>query len=74
MEDVDNIYLTDADLDAIEGKEIEDPKYAVVRDLFLVGCETGLRYSDYVRIQQPQDFMREKLHIVTKKTKRLGVK
>jgi integrase len=73
MEDVDNIYLTEADLDAIEGKVIEDSKYAVVRDLFLVGCETGLRYSDYVRIQ-PHDFMREELHIVPKKTKKLGVK
>jgi integrase len=73
MEDVDNIYLTDADLEAIENKVIEDPKYAVVRDLFLVGCETGLRYSDYVRIQ-PHDFMREELHIVPKKTKKQGVK
>jgi integrase len=73
MEDVDNIYLTEADLEAIEGKVIEDPKYAVVRDLFLVGCETGLRYSDYVRIQ-PHDFMREELHIVPKKTKKAGVK
>ena len=73
MEDVDNIYLTEADLEAIEGKVIEDPKYAVVRDLFLVGCETGLRYSDYVRIQ-PHDFMRDELHIVPKKTKKVGVK
>ena len=73
MEDVDYIYLAEADLDAIEGKEIEDPKYAVVRDLLLVGCETGLRYADYVRIQ-PHDFMREELHIVPKKTKKLGVK
>ena len=73
MEDVDNIYLTEADLEAIEGKVIEDPKYAVVRDLFLVGCETGLRYSDYVRIQS-HDFMRDELHIVPKKTKKAGVK
>ncbi len=47
-EKTDNIYLT-----ANEIKEIEllnltnNPRLEKVRDLFLIGCHTGLRYSDY---------------------------
>jgi integrase len=73
MEDVDKIYLTEADLEALENAKIKDSSYEVVRDLFLIGCESGLRFSDYTRIQ-PHDFMRDELHIVPKKTKKAGVK
>jgi integrase len=44
-----------------------------VRDLFLVGCETGLRFSDFIRITE-HDIRNNELHIVPKKTKNAGVK
>jgi integrase len=73
VEDVDKIYLTEENLEALEKLKIEDVSYAVVRDLFLVGCETGLRFSDFIRITE-HDIRNNELHIVPKKTKNAGVK
>jgi hypothetical protein len=51
MEEVDNIYLKEQelnDLHAVSGlSELEQN----VRDLFLIGCETGLRFSDFISIK-----------------------
>lgn len=50
-ENVDNIYLTRDDLAAIQGVDLSlDPELAAVRDVFLTGCYTGQRFSDYHRI------------------------
>ena len=38
-----------------------------VRDLFIIGCNTGLRFSDYTTIQ-PDDIQGDRLRIVTQKT------
>jgi hypothetical protein len=46
MEDLDKNYLTEADLNALEKAKIKDSSYEVVRDLFLIGYESGLKYSD----------------------------
>lgn len=47
-ESPDNIYLTDNDIaDLYAIKEFDSPLYEVVRDLFVIGCLTGLRFSDY---------------------------
>jgi integrase len=73
MEDVDKIYLTEEDLCALEALELTDSHESIVRDLFLVGCETGLRFSDFSRITE-HDFRSDGLHIVPKKTKKSGVK
>ncbi len=73
MEDVDNIYLTEDDLNTLDKAKLEDTAQEIVRDLFLIGCESGLRFSDYSRIQS-HDIMRDELHIVPKKTKKSGVK
>lgn len=50
-EDVDSIYLTHDDIDAIKKVDLslwEDQRQ--IRDVFLVGCYVGQRYSDYSRI------------------------
>ena len=73
MEDVDKVYLTEEELDQLEAIVPKDPSQAVVRDLFLVGCETGLRFSDFIRITE-HDIRNNELHIVPKKTKNSGVK
>jgi len=44
-----NIYLTEAELDKIYNKELS-PELDRSRDAFLVLCETGLRVSDYKKI------------------------
>ena len=51
-EDVDKIYLTEEDLLLLEKLDVKDPHAKKVRDLFLVGCESGLRFSDFIRISE----------------------
>lgn len=50
-EDVDNIYLTSEELKALfEIETFSSHGHEIARDLFLIGCYTALRYSDYSRI------------------------
>jgi hypothetical protein len=42
----DSIYLTEAEIQILYNMELTG-RLANVRDLFLVGCFTGLRFSDY---------------------------
>lgn len=50
-EEVDNIALTEKELLDIENLDLSDtPHLDKARDLFLIGCYTGLRYSDYSRL------------------------
>jgi integrase len=72
-EDVDKIYLTEEDLVLLENLHVTDPHAKKVRDLFLVGCESGLRFSDFIRISE-HDIRNNELHIIPKKTKNSGVK
>jgi site-specific recombinase XerD len=47
-ENSDNIYLTEAELHLLFTLDLSAQKsYDRVRDLFLLGCFTGLRYSDF---------------------------
>ena len=44
----DNIYLTEKDIeDLMQLNNFDTPLYETVRDLFVIGCMTGLRFSDY---------------------------
>ena len=48
----DSIYLEKRELQEMEELDLSDrPKLESVRDLFLIGCYTGLRYSDYSTIK-----------------------
>lgn len=49
-EQPDTIYLTKKELDALWKLELRDPMERRVRDLFLIGCYTAMRFSDYSRI------------------------
>jgi len=67
-EDVENIYLTKKEIESLEKLNIngDDEK---IRDTFLIGCKTGLRYSDYTCISKNQ--IRDGfLHVNPKKTER----
>jgi len=54
-EQSDSIYLTEKDLSEIEKIDLSDNQTLDnVRDLFLIGCRTGLRYSDWDKITSVQ--------------------
>lgn len=51
-EDTDSIYLTEQELKELGKLDLSgNKKLDQVRDLFLIGCYTGLRYSDYSVLQ-----------------------
>lgn len=56
-EEVDNIYLTEAELEQLFQYEFSGSSQMLekYRDLFLVGCYTGLRWEDYKSIRK-EDF------------------
>jgi hypothetical protein len=52
-EEVDHIYLTEAELNRLYELDLSDNKHLQeVRDVFLAGCYTAQRYSDYSRINK----------------------
>lgn len=63
------VYLNDAELERLFQLDLSlKPEKAIIRDLFLIGAETGLRFSDYSRLTKhhlKDDFIR----ISTLKTK-----
>lgn len=67
-ESVYKIYLNEFELNELYKVNLADnPKLEQVRDLFLVGCWTGLRFQDLVSIA-PENIIGETLHIKTQKT------
>ena len=51
--EVSNIYLSDDELNRLFKLDLnEQPELDLVRDVFLVGCYTAQRYSDYSRIRK----------------------
>ncbi|WP_159800374.1 site-specific integrase [Flavobacterium sp. MK4S-17] len=72
-EDVTHIYLSTDELEKIYNEDLTtNQKLDRVRDTFIVGCLTGLRFSDFSKIQ-PQHIKKvgnvEVLEIVTQKTR-----
>ena len=52
-EEVDNIYLTEAELQKLYNLDLsENHVWSIARDVFLCGCYTAQRYSDYSRINK----------------------
>ncbi|MDP1814624.1 MAG: tyrosine-type recombinase/integrase [Leadbetterella sp.] len=50
-ETVESVYLTQEEIDALYYKDLSKTKTLErVRDLFIIGCETGLRISDLKRL------------------------
>lgn len=50
IEDTENIYLTPSELEKIYTHKFTSEKLIRVRDLFLIGAFTGLRFSDFTSI------------------------
>jgi integrase len=54
-EKTDSIYLNESELKEIENLDLsKNQRLDVVRDLFLVGCYTGLRFSDFSILKPEQ--------------------
>lgn len=67
-EDADTIALNEAELNAITGLDLSDnPRLDKVRDMFLLGCWTGCRFSDLDQIK-PENIKDGLLHIRQQKT------
>jgi integrase len=66
-EDVDNVYLKQEEVDAIYNLKDLKEEEALIRDLFIIGVETGLRYSDFTRIK-PHHISEGKLSVNPIKT------
>ena len=50
-EETDSIYLTEDEiLQLLEIKDFDDAVHEHVRDVFVVGCFTAIRFSDYSMI------------------------
>jgi integrase len=67
-EDTDSIYLTESEiLELMKVSDFESPIHEHVRDVFVIGCFTGMRFSDYSVID-PTSIRNNRLEIVQKKT------
>ncbi|MDB5228301.1 MAG: integrase [Bacteroidota bacterium] len=72
-EDTELIYLTDEDIDKLYNVDLsKQPTLDKVRDIYLIACYTGLRYSDFINpdyeIQPYGD-----AYILIIKTKKTGI-
>lgn len=72
-EQVSNIYLSLTELDELFALDLtSQPRLENVRDLFVFGCYTGLRFSDFTRVKSQDIDLGEKLiEIQTQKTKEM---
>lgn len=67
-EETDSIYLTETELTKIYNIDLsKNRRLEKARDLFLIGCWTGLRFSDFSRITS-ENIVENKIKIRTQKT------
>ena len=68
-EKADSVYLTESELQQIYELDLKEQPYLErVRDMFLVGCWTGLRFSDFSEIKA-EDVRENRIRVLTIKTK-----
>lgn len=74
-EDTEHIYLTDAEIEILYKHDLADnTKLDKVRDMFILSCYTGLRYSDLVQLSDENLIDNNtKLKIKTEKTGELVI-
>ena len=67
-EETDSIYLTEDEiLQLLDIDEFDEPVHEQVRDVFVLGCFTGMRFSDYSTIDTTA-IRNNRLEFVQKKT------
>jgi integrase len=71
QEEVNEIYLTQAELDNLNQLTLTDPEQTKIRDAFLIGCETALRYSDLKLLRKEHiNVIDKKIRMENKKTQK----
>lgn len=66
-EDCEAVYITMEELGKINNLSLKN-EMAQIRDIFLIGCCTALRYSDYSRLSMQNFQQNGNINILTKKT------
>lgn len=67
-ESTDTVYLDEEELQTLFELDLsQNPRLEKVRDLFLIGCHTGLRFSDFTRLR-PENIDNDFIEIETQKT------
>ena len=67
VEQVDAVYLTNDEVTKVAQLPLCG-SYAIARDLFILGCHTGMRFSDYSRLSM-NDISDGVIHFITQKCK-----
>lgn len=68
FEEVKKIYLNELEIDKIYNLDLSDnPKLDRVRDLFIIGCSTGLRFNDFNELK-PANIEGGLIRLKTQKT------
>lgn len=67
-DEAEHVYLTEAEISRITNADMQDNRLSEIRDLFIIGCWTGLRISDLSRLQR-ENIKDGLLSITTKKTR-----
>lgn len=68
-EDTDKLYLNQTELEKLYQLDLSgNKKFEKVRDLFIIGCYTGLRFSDFTQIKPENIVDSNKIKIKTQKT------
>lgn len=67
MEQVDAVYLTNEEVTKIAELPLCGT-HALARDIFVIGCHTGMRFSDYSRLSM-NDISDGVIHFITQKCK-----
>jgi integrase len=72
-EDVENIYLSESEIDILYSLNLSKrPGLERVRDLFIIACRTGLRFSDISRLTEENIYAREGKQFIKIKTQKTG--
>ena len=67
-EETEHVYLTESEVKKITDADMRDERLSEIRDLFIIGCWTGLRISDLSRLER-DNIKNGLLSITTKKTR-----
>jgi integrase len=67
MEQIDAVYLTNEEVTKVADLPLCG-HFKVARDLFILGCHTGMRFSDYSRLSM-DDISDGIIHLITQKCK-----
>lgn len=68
-EEITTVFLSMTEITRIYYHTLKKKNHDIVRDYFVIGCLSALRYSDYSRLG-PENFVDRNIAIKTKKTKK----